>query len=92
MTSEILSNIVAFVALVFSVAAFVLSYKMTLTQSRATAFSQIMNRLFELNQLEVNNPSMYEKLYNEYAESEVARGGGGLGHYVFMIFNLYEEV
>lgn len=62
-------------------------------QGRAATYTAIMDRLFEINRLEIERAHLFQLLYKPFHESDVAEGGyEGLGHYCFMVLNSYEEV
>jgi len=86
------STLIAIVALVFSVASFWLSRDMTIKQMRSSTFSEIMSRLFAINQLEVEKPVLFEQLYSDFDEIEEGKDKIALMNYVFMVFNLYLEI
>lgn len=79
------------VALLFSAFTWYRSHKATLKQARATIYSSIMGRLFEINQLEIEKPGLFESLYEDFNPAVLEKGREGLSHYLFMLFNIYEE-
>lgn len=87
-----ISLILSLTALIFSIWSFWKTREMTVNQVRSATYAGIMSRLFELNQLEIEKPHLFEQLYNEFNPQAVAKGGGGLAHYLFMLFNLYAEI
>ena len=88
---NILSLVISGVALIISIVSWRLSHKATLKQMKASVYSAIMGRLFEINKLEIEKPSLFQSLYKEFNLEALEKGGNGFSHYLFMIFNLYEE-
>ena len=90
----IITSILALIAITLSAISFFSSHKLAIRQSKSSTYSEIMSRLFELNSLEIEKPKLFKTLYKkEFDPKLVAKGGDeGLGHYLFMLFNLYEEI
>jgi hypothetical protein len=78
--------------LVVSIASFWGTYQMTIKQMRSSTFSEIMSRLFAINELEVEKPVLFELLYNDFEAIKDGKDKIELTNYVFMIFNLYLEI
>lgn len=82
----------AFIASVGSLGVSFLVWRFLRYQTKATVYSAIMGRLFEINRLEVEKPALFEQLYSDYTDEALNQGGRGLSHYVFMVFSLYCEI
>src|SRR5262245_57626605 len=87
-----ISDAIAILAFFASGASIVISYLIWHRQTKSSVYSSIMERLFEINRLEVEKPELFEQLYEEYSPKAVYQGGKGLTIYLFMVFNLYAEI
>ncbi|MCB9719133.1 MAG: hypothetical protein H6712_35135, partial [Myxococcales bacterium] len=80
-------------ALAVSVTSVAYTFRQNQKISRANTFTNIKSRLFALNKLELENRGIFEQLYGPFELTAIEKGGeNGLGHYLYMLFNLYEEV
>jgi hypothetical protein len=93
-TLNILAIAIASGALLTSFIFSWITLRMTVRQSKSNTYSDIMSRLFEMNRLEIERPDLFGALYDDFNPEAVRMGGGtsGLGHYLYMLFNLYEEI
>src|SRR4051812_27777688 len=92
MDANLLSAVFTALAFLFSLFSFYKVTSFNRNQMRSSAYSAIMERLFEINILEVGTPLLFEKLYENFNENALDEKGLGLRHYLFMVFNLYAEV
>lgn len=91
--TELLTVVVASLALVFSIISYYNSHRVQLRITEASTYSGIMERLFELNKIEVENPDFFKILFEEFDNTKTTKGGNnGMGHYLYMLFNLFEEI
>lgn len=89
---DIINAIIAIAALIISIWSFWSTREMASTQIRAATFASIMDRLFEINRLEVEKPFLFEQLTKDFDAKLASRNRTELINYVFMVFNLYLEI
>lgn len=89
---EVYAFVLSIIAFLFGIASFLINYFMGRKVVRSSTYSSMMERLFEINRIELEKPKLYELLHHNFSDESEEKGGTELSTYLFMLFNLYAEI